>query len=199
MENGFLRNMKVGEEKIIETAYKLFRQRGIRSIRMQKVARICGISVLDINLQFKSKKDLLLAVVRYIVNKKAAYLLISAPLAPSAVTELNTFFKFVDDTIEALGSEILVELKRYHPLALDQLQDVVDGKLIPCLRQNVQRGLTEGFYREGLDAELYASTYFYILRIVLESEGDWTQTKKAIEHTNDIFLHGVLNVKGMRV
>jgi TetR/AcrR family transcriptional regulator, cholesterol catabolism regulator len=191
--------MKVSEEKIIEAAYALFKQRGIRSTSLQNVARACGTRLWEVNLLFKSKKDLLLAVVRHVVNKKAVYLLISSSLSPSAVTELNTFFKFVDDTIGALGADILAELKRYHPLALDHVKDIVDGTLIPCLQKNMQRGLSEGFYRPEVDTEFYAVTYFYILRTVLESERDWTQTKEAIRHINDIFLHGVLNAKGMRI
>ncbi len=191
--------MKVCEEKIIEAAYKLFRQRGIRSTSMKHVARASGVSLSDVNLIFKSKKDVVLAVIRHALLKKSAYLLINTSLAPSAVTELNTFFKFVDETIGGLGPDIFLELKRYNPSALDQLRDVVDDTLIPCLQKNVQRGLFEGFYRENLEFEIYASTYFYILRIVLESERDWSQTKKTITHINDIFLHGALNIKGMRI
>jgi TetR/AcrR family transcriptional regulator, cholesterol catabolism regulator len=191
--------MKAGEEKIMEVAYRLFKQRGIRSTSLQHVARGCNSSLWDINFIVKSKKDLVLAVIRHNVNKKAAYLIINSALCPSAVTELKNFFKFVDDTIADLGAEILAELRRYNPLALDLLKDLVDHQLTPCLQRSIARGLTEGFFRSELDSERYASAYFYILRTVLESERDWTETTKAITHINDIFLHGVLNTKGMRI
>jgi TetR/AcrR family transcriptional regulator, cholesterol catabolism regulator len=191
--------MKADEEKIMEVAYRLFKQRGIRSTNLQHVARGCNSSLWDINLIVKSRKDLVLAVVKHTLNKKTTYLVINSALCPSAVTELNNFFKFVDDTIADLGPEILTELRRYNPLALDQIRDLVDHKLIPCLQRNIDRGLTEGFFRNELDSGLYASAYFYILRTVLESERDWFETKKAIAHINDIFLHGVLNIKGMRI
>lgn len=191
--------MNVGEEEMIEAAHALFKQRGIRSTRMEHVARACGTSLWDINLKFKSKKELVLAIIRHNVNKKTAYLLISSSLSPSAVTELNTFFRFVDETIEALGAGVLTEMKRYQPLAIDQIKYIVDDTLIPWLEKNLQRGLSEGFYRAELDSELYSSTYFYIIRTVIESERDWFQTKKAVAHINEIFLHGVLNMKGMRV
>ena len=191
--------MKAGEEKIMEVAYRLFKQRGVRSTNLQHVARGCNSSLWDINLIFKSKKDLVLAVVRHTLNKKTAYLLINSSLSASAVTELNNFFKFVDDTLADLGAEILTEIRRYNPLALDQLRDLVDHKLIPCLQRNMERGHTEGFFRNEVDSGQYASAYFYILRTVLESERDWIETRKAITHINDIFLHGVLNTKGMRI
>ena len=90
-----LKSMKAGEEKIMEVAYRLFKQRGVRSTNLQHVARGCNSSLWDINLIVKSKKDLVLAVVRHTVNKKTGYLLINAALCPSAVTELNSFFKFL--------------------------------------------------------------------------------------------------------
>jgi AcrR family transcriptional regulator len=191
--------MKVSEEKIIETAYTLFTQRGIRSTSMQHVARACGASLWDVKLKFRAKKDLVLAVIRHAVGKKASHLLINSSLSPSAVAELNTFFKIIEDTISTLGADIFAEIRRYHPLALNQLSDVVDDTLIPYLQKNMQRGLAEGFFRAELEPALYASTYLYILRTVLESERDWAQTRRAVTHINDIFLHGVLNVKGMRV
>jgi AcrR family transcriptional regulator len=191
--------MKIGEERILEVAYRLFKQKGVHSTRMLDVARACSVTLLDINLHFKSKKDLVLAVVMHILNKKADYLLINSSLSASAVTELNNFFRFINETINDLSVDFITELRRYHPLSLDQLRDLVDIRLIPCLQRNIQRGLTEGFYREELDSELYAFTYFYLLRSVLEREHEGNRIKKAVTHINDIFLHGVLNAKGMRV
>lgn len=191
--------MMVSEEKMIEAAHRLFKQRGVRSTKMQDVARACRAGLPEVTLTFKSKKDLVLAVFRHTVSKKTAYLSIVSSLSPSAVSELNTFFKFVNETVDSLGEDFFMELKRYQPLAFDQLKLLVDETLIPCLQKNMQRGLMEGFYRPELDAELYATTYFYVLRSVLESERDWVQTNKAINLLNDVFLHGVLNVKGMRV
>jgi AcrR family transcriptional regulator len=115
--------MKVGEEKILEGAYKLFREKGVRSVKMQQLARTCGLSLYDLNLKFKTKKELILAVVKFILNRKSGYLLINSSLSPSAVAELNNFFKFIDDNIGELGSDIFIELKRNHPDAFDQLKE----------------------------------------------------------------------------
>ena len=101
-----VKNMKAGEEKIMEVAYRLFKQRGVRSTNLQHVARDCNSSVWDINLIFESKKDLLLAVVRHTVNKKTAHLLINSALSPSAVTELNNFFKFVRNNLVPFTRDI---------------------------------------------------------------------------------------------
>jgi AcrR family transcriptional regulator len=191
--------MKIGEEKIVEVAYRLFKEKGVRLTRLQEVAKSCGISLYDINLIFPSKKDLVLTVIKQTLDKKTAYLLINSSLSPSAVTELSNFFKFIEDSIADLGVDIFNEIKRYQPNSLDQLQELVDEKLTPYLQRNMERGLNEGFYRDNLDSHVYAETYFFFLRRLLESYSDWNETKRAITHMNDIYRHGVLNVKGMRV
>jgi len=194
------KRMKVEEEKILAVAYRLFRQKGVRSTSLQHIARACGTSVWDINRVFQSKKDMVLAAVRHRFTQKSAYLLINPSLSPSAVAELHNFFQFIEDHIADLGPDIWEELRRYHPVSLDQLQELVDHQLIPYLQRNVERGLQEGFYRNDLDYELYVPTYFYILRTVLESNRqDWTDTKRTIRHIHDLFFHGTLNVKGMRI
>ncbi len=192
--------MRVGQEKILEGAYKLFREKGVRSVSMQQVARRCGVSLYDLNISFKTKKELVLAVVKYILNKKSGYLLVNASLSPSAVAELKNFFKFIDDNIGELGFDIFTELKGSHPDAFDQLRELVDTRLIPYLQKIIDRGIDEGFYRNNLDHEFYAPTYFFLLRFILASGGeDWTVTRRIITNINDIFLHGTLNSKGMRV
>jgi TetR/AcrR family transcriptional regulator, cholesterol catabolism regulator len=191
--------MRIGEEKIMEVAYALFKQRGVRSTRLQDIARRCGGSLWDINLIYKSKKDLVLAVLTYTINRKSAYLFINSSLSPSAITELKSFFKFVEDTVSEIGPELLSELRRYHPLALNQVKELVDNKLIPALQRSIERGLTEGFFRSELDYKLYSSTYFQVLRTMLESPRDYNETKDSITLLNEIFLHGALNVKGIRI
>lgn len=190
---------KTGEEKIIEVAYKLFKENGVRLTRLQDVAKACGIALYDINLVFPSKKDLFLSVIKQTLDKKTAYLLINCSLSPSAVAELTNFFKFIEDSIADLGDDIFNEIKRHHPNSLEQLKEMVDEKLTPYLKKNVERGLSEGFYRENVDSEIYAETYFLLLRRMLDIGDNLNDTKRSIRHLNDIYRHGVLNAKGMRV
>lgn len=189
----------MSEERILEVAYKLFKQKGVRSTRKQDVARGCGVHPRDVGLIFNSRKELVLAVVKHVLNRKADHLLINSALSASAVTELNIFFRFVDDVLAEMGAELLAEIRRYNPLALDQLNELVDIRLIPCLKRNLVRGLREGFYRDDLEIDRYASIYFFIIRKLLELDQEWIETKRAISCVSHIFSQGVLNARGRRV
>ena len=192
--------MKVNEEKIIEVAHRLFKQYGVRETNLQQVAQLSCLNLRDIKIILKSKKDLMFAVIKQTLNREIIYLLINSSLSSSAVTELDNFFRFTEDTITDFGPEILTELRRFHPLALNQIREIIDNKLIPYLQRIIVRGLSEGFYRDDFDQDLYIPSYIYVLFSVLENKSyDWAQTKRMINHINDIFLHGVLNAKGMRI
>jgi AcrR family transcriptional regulator len=192
--------MKVPEEKILEVAYALFKEKGVRAVRMQDVAKNCGITLWDINTKFKSKKELILNVIRYILTKKSTYLVVNSSVSPSAVTELSNFFKFISENLDELGSNIFLEFGRHDPLALDQLKELVELTLMPYMHKVIERGITEGFCRSDLDLDRYAPIYFYILRSIIESHSDnWIEAKHMVNHINDIFLHGALNAKGMRL
>ena len=83
--------MKVNEEKILEVAYRLYKQKGVQSVNLQHVACTCGVGLWDVKLKFKSKKDLVSAMVKYILDKKSVYLSINSSLSPSAVAEMINF------------------------------------------------------------------------------------------------------------
>ena len=190
----------MNEETFLEAAYRLFRKKGIQAVNLQQIAHACSISLLEIKFMYKSKNELVSAVLWYTLNKKSNYLSISSSLSPSSVAELNNFFKFVDNNINELGQGIFTELKKYHPLALNQIKEWVDIRLAPYVQRVIERGLREGFCRDDLNYELYVPTYFYILRSILENDcNNWEEIMQMISHINDVFFHGVLNAKGMRV
>lgn len=192
--------MRISEEKILDIAFKLFKDKSVRAVRMQDIARACGVSLWDVNEKFKSKKDVILSLIRYILRKKSTFLLVSSSISPSPVTELSNFLKFMHDNIIELGLSVFTELGRYHPVALDQLKDMVELTLMPYMQRVIERGIDEGFFRRELDREMYVALYFDTIRKAIEKNpSNWTETQRAVAHINDIYFHGALNVKGMRV
>lgn len=192
--------MRISEEKILDVALKLFKEKSVGAVRMQDIARACGVSLWDVNEKFKSKKDLILALIRCILRKKSTFLLVSSSISPSPVTELNNFLKFMHENIVELGPSIFIQLGRYHPVALDQLKEVVELTLMPYMQTVIERGIDEGFCRHELDREMYVASYFDTIRKAIEKNAsNWTETQRLVVHINDIYFHGALNVKGMRV
>lgn len=192
--------MRVSDGHVVNVALDLFRKKSVRGVRMQEIARQCGVSLYDLNCVFTSKKELVLAVIKSALQKRSTFLHVNSSLSPSSVTELNSFFKFITETLNELGAGIFSELARYHPIALDQLKEIVDLSLVPYLTKILDRGLEDGFCRTDLDRTLYATSYFSLLRSIIEKNRDnWTETKIQVNQLNDIFFHGALSAKGLRM
>lgn len=62
-------NMKEKERLIIEMAMKLFANKGVNATSVQEIVTACGISKGAFYLYFKSKDELLLAILRYYYDK----------------------------------------------------------------------------------------------------------------------------------
>ncbi|HEY9005752.1 MAG TPA: hypothetical protein VIM75_06440 [Ohtaekwangia sp.] len=106
----------------------------------------------------------------------------------------------IEDMVKDFGAEILYELRRYQPEAFEHLSDIVEHTLMPYIQKNLLRGTSEGLYREGISREIFVTTYFKLLRSILEFENlNWEQTLITLAQSHRIILQGVLSPKGIRM
>lgn len=192
--------MKPREDIILDAAYKLFRQHGVRATNMQQIARSCGTTSWQITAIYRSRKEIVLALFKYLLQRSSGYLSVNPAISPTAVTELENFFKMIEGIVHDFGAGMLGELRRYQPQTFEQLSDVVEHNLMPYIQKNLVRGASEGLYREGISQEVFVATYFKLLRSILESENlNWEQTLITLAQFHGIILRGVLSPKGMRM
>ena len=65
------RTVNLREDIILDAAYKLFRQRGVRDTNMQHIAKSCGTTAWNISSTYRSKKYLVLALIKYLLQKNS--------------------------------------------------------------------------------------------------------------------------------
>lgn len=185
---------------ILETAFNVFRQRGIRSSRMHDIAQACRTPMKAIHAVFPSKKELVQAALERVLEKNSVYLQVNPVLSPSAVVELSNFFDNTEHMLnQALTPGILFELKKYHPVVWTKIQMHVDNVLVPYIQRNLTRGISEGCYRNDFDSTLYAPMYFNTLRgLVYDQHLSLANTMRLIAQLNRVYLQGILTSKGMR-
>jgi AcrR family transcriptional regulator len=194
------RTMNLREDTILDAAYKLFRQRGVRDTNMQHIAKSCGTTAWKISLTYQSKKYLVLALFKYLLQKNSGYLTVNPAISPTPVAELENFFRMIECIVDDFGADMLAELRRYQPETFEQLSDIVEDNLMPFIQKNIVRGASEGNYRDDIHQDIFVATYFKQLRSILESENlNWEETKTTLEQFHGILLRGVLSLKGIRM
>jgi TetR/AcrR family transcriptional regulator, cholesterol catabolism regulator len=194
------RTVNIKEDTILDEAYKLFRQRGVRDTNMQHIAKSCGTTVWKISSTYRSKKYLVLALFKYLLQKNSGCLTGNSANSPAAVAELENFFSMIEGIVNGFGAEILAELRRYQAETFEQLSDIVEHNLMPYIQKNLARGASEGHYRDDIHQDIFVTTYFKQLRSILESENlNWEETKTTLRQFHRILLRGVLSLKGTRL
>ncbi len=192
--------MKISEHSILEAALPVFKARGIRAAHVSDIAQACGIRLKELKSQFHSKKSLVSAFVDYLLIRHTAYLQVNPLLSPTAITELQNFFQFVERLASDLTPTILLELRKYSNSSWSRLNEYKDRTLAPYLQQNLKRGISEGFYRDDIESELFVVLYFNLLYVIVtELNNPFGEGRKLLPHFHKIFLRGLLSTRGVRM
>jgi len=192
--------MKVSEEKIMDMAFILFLRQGIKSTSMHDVAYANGLSAKTLSQSFDTKDSLVLAVIEHILEKHSKYLQLNPRLSPNATAEMNNFFQFMESLVNVLTPPLLREIRKYYTGAWNKLIDFREKKLIPYIKENIKRGISEDCYRSDFDQEIYTRIYFLQLNGIAGGE-QWGEInmQKVLHELHTIFMHGILNVRGLRL
>lgn len=86
--------MEKRREQVLETARRLFGERGYNEVSMRDIANELGISVGNVTYYFKKKEDLVEASV---LEQSQTYHL---PPTPSSLAELNQMFSYISVEIQ---------------------------------------------------------------------------------------------------
>jgi len=87
--------MKKTQLKIVKTAIRLFNRGGVANVRVQDIAVAAGISPGNLTYHYKTKKDLMIAVLQYMKElQKELFPYQSIVEAPSWLDLVQTYLRF---------------------------------------------------------------------------------------------------------
>lgn len=137
-------------ERILETALKLCRTFGIKSITMQDIARECGISKKTVYEHFQDKTELVNEVVAFMTGSYCRQLAECSAQGVNAVEELALSIRHTEHLARITNPVLLFELEKYHPAAWKTVLNFREQQLTGFIRTNLERGIREGLYRSSL-------------------------------------------------
>jgi AcrR family transcriptional regulator len=197
--NNIFRRLK---QEIITTALKQFLEQGIRSMGMQKIAAVMGISTKTLYKHFADKEALLEAclMVHYgamdsdistlIGSEQNPVELIFTLYARSAALDFGANYRFYHD------------LNHYYPQLQDKVISRFFGHLEATMTGMLKAGMYDGYFIHGLQAQVV----FKAIGVLYESVTRFDTYEKfrlnpdeLIKHTLNIYLRGICTEKGLQV
>ncbi len=188
--------------KILTVAVDSFRQYGFKTITMDDIARKAGISKKTLYQHFTSKPDVVLAAVTWYgehIHNHLATIIEQSENAVEGMVRVNAVLGQMFRQINPLS---MLELQRYFPEAYARFHNKQMLKDVEMIRDNIIRGMEEGLYRQGMDADLLARyrlesclILFQPNSLVAEAHHPHLATVAIMEN----FLYGLMTAKGERL
>lgn len=141
-------------DRILDTSFALFRQFGTRSITMDDIAQKMGVSKKTLYAHFADKDELVVsAISRYleVIHKESLEI---QTKATDAIDELFLVMRMMDDSLRNMNPVILFDLQKFHARAYQVFLDYKDTSMQQIIRENLDRGVKEGLYRDDLDLDV---------------------------------------------
>ncbi len=144
---------------ILDRIVELFYEYGIRNLNMDDISSHLKISKKTLYQYFKSKEDLiehLFAYDFYKSNKMFSEIKVNEINAIDILIQVSIF---IYDELSRLNPKLKFEMKKYYEPIFNRFMIEKQNHIFSQLSKNMQKGKSEGLYREDLDVELTAGLY----------------------------------------
>ncbi|GAB4495091.1 MAG: TetR/AcrR family transcriptional regulator [Saprospiraceae bacterium] len=172
---------------------------GIKSLTMDDVARELGISKKTLYQFVESKDDLVNKVIEMHLEEECARSEEVADMAKDALDEIMIVIREGIGEMQRMKSNIIFELQKYHRDAWERLQEYQRGFLYKVVRDNIERGIREGYYRNDFDVDITAKLHLAQSFAIFDET--WFPTppysiETLFRETMMLYLQSILSEKG---
>lgn len=189
-------------QKILSAAAELFSQYGFKTITMDDIARRAGISKKTLYQHFANKEEVVTeSVVWYKDNtcNNCEELMNGAENSIEGMVRAMAFF---DEIHKRVNPMIMFEMQRFYPEAYKTFRKMLEDRDVVMLRDNILKGMADGHYREGLNADLLARYRLETSLLVLQPNLLVNDRNSLISVAIEIaehFLYGIMTPKGEKL
>jgi TetR/AcrR family transcriptional regulator, biofilm operon repressor len=185
------------KDKIIHKATEMFLKLGFKSVTMDDIASEMCISKKTI-YKFFANKEILIEEGNKVFHEKVnngIEEIIAQNHNP--IEENFDIRKMFVELFQMADKSPLYQLKKHYP----QIHQTVMAQEIEvcttCFRQNILKGITEGYYRENLDVETYVKFYYTLLFSINENTISEAETQKLEYQALEYHTRAMATPKGI--
>ncbi|GEP95062.1 TetR/AcrR family transcriptional regulator [Chitinophaga cymbidii] len=189
-------------DRILETALRLFRTYGIKSITMQDIARECGISKKTVYEHFADKSELVDSFTEFLTNTHCTSMKTACAEGHDAVEELVLSLRQTELLVKSINPILLFELEKYHPTAWKKITDFKQQFITQTIKDNLERGIREGLYRSNIRIHIIAHMRLMQLDSAfnpLHFPATEFDIHEVMYEVTEHYIHGIATPEGHRL
>lgn len=188
--------------KILSVSAELFRQYGFKTITMDDIARRAGISKKTLYQHFANKGEVVNESVSWFQCSISDNCIAIMTQSENAIEGMVRVMGMFDQVLANMNPLSMLELERFYPEAFKTFKANMMAKDIEAIKQNIVRGVEEGLYREGLNADFMARYRMEISMLVLHPNllvSTRNDLQFVMHEVSEHFLYGIMTPKGEKL
>ena len=151
-------------------ASEVFMKYGIKSVTMDELARQLGISKKTIYTFVKDKNELVESCLLLSHQKENEEINNACDESRNAIDELLTIGMIISERLKSIHPSIFFDLQRYHADVFRRFNEQSQEFIKECVVNNLNKGMSEGYYRENLNVEIMARMYLLFIDTLFKGE-----------------------------
>jgi TetR/AcrR family transcriptional regulator, cholesterol catabolism regulator len=189
-------------ERIMETALRMFRMYGIKSVTMFDISRESGVSKKTVYEHFRDKEDLVNEGMSFLLNGHKEQFKDFRQHSANAIEELIKELEYMELLGKTVNPVMLYEIEKYHASIWKTIESFKRECVLGSISENLQRGVEEGLYRSDLNINIIARMRQLQVEAVFDhiqypaTQYDMHQVMKELMHH---FILGITTLKGRKI
>ena len=192
---------EIMKDQILIKATDMFLTLGFKSVTMDDIATEMGISKKTIYQHYKTKDDLVEATTMHLFETISCGIDAICATEQDPIEELFTIKDFVMTNLKDENTSPIYQLQKYYPKIHKSLYSRQFEKMGDCVIKNLEKGITQGYFREEINQELVARFYFSGMTSIKDAElfNPIEYPSKLVQKTYlEYHLRGICTEKGIQ-
>jgi TetR/AcrR family transcriptional regulator, biofilm operon repressor len=166
------------KDKIIHKATELFFKLGFKSVTMDDIACEMCISKKTI-YKFFANKEILIEEGNKVFHEKVTNGIESIiEKNHNSIEENFEIRKMFVELFQMADKSPLYQLKKHYPQIYEKVMIQEIEVCTACFRQNILKGIAQGYYRQDIDIDAYVKFYYTLLFSINENTVSESETLK---------------------
>jgi AcrR family transcriptional regulator len=190
------------KERILVKSHEQFNRFGIRSVSMDDIAAVLGMSKKTLYQHFADKEELVSACFSQVMEQHRHQCLCDQKKAENPIHEFFLAYDEMQEMFANMNPVVLHEMEKYHPSAFKKFHEFKYGFLYKVISSNLERGIKEELYRPDIDVDVLVR--FRIESVMLPFNTDvFPNNRTHLIHIElqlfEHFLYGLATAKGQKL
>lgn len=179
----------------------LFKRYGVKNLTMDDIARELGMSKKTIYQQVENKAELVKKSMQYYLTEEREKMKEILESKPNSVDAMIELFSYFIGQISEFNPLAFHELQKYYPETWEIYIEYRNFYFHSKIVGNIEEGMKQGVYREGLDPDIISKLYINGFDLLLDP--NIFPPKKYVflsvyKEFLNYHLRGILSAKGLK-